>query len=108
MSSPALRTPTAFQCPLCRERDNDVKDSRPSTDGFVRRRRYCNSCSTSFTTVEVPIDLWKDEALERDLSAAHSALTEVIKSFNTLRRIQRERRKSIKARTLQIKDLPHA
>lgn len=42
-----------MKCPFCGHPDTQVKDSRPSEDGStIRRRRYCGSCNSRFTTFE--------------------------------------------------------
>ena len=42
-----------MRCPFCAHEDSQVKDSRPSEDGAViRRRRQCEACSARFTTFE--------------------------------------------------------
>ncbi len=42
-----------MKCPFCSHPDTQVKDSRPSEDGVtIRRRRFCPSCSSRFTTFE--------------------------------------------------------
>ncbi len=42
-----------MKCPYCSQPDTQVKDSRPSDDGLaIRRRRYCPSCNSRFTTFE--------------------------------------------------------
>lgn len=42
-----------MRCPFCNAEDTQVKDSRPSDDKFsVRRRRFCDKCSSRFTTIE--------------------------------------------------------
>jgi len=42
-----------MRCPFCGDHDTQVKDSRPAEDGAaIRRRRYCNACSSRFTTFE--------------------------------------------------------
>jgi len=42
-----------MKCPFCGHEDTQVKDSRPSEDGStIRRRRYCTSCNSRFTTFE--------------------------------------------------------
>lgn len=42
-----------MKCPFCGFADTQVKDSRPSDDGTtIRRRRYCPSCESRFTTSE--------------------------------------------------------
>lgn len=40
-------------CPHCQSPDNGVKDSRPAPGNQIRRRRYCDTCKTNFTTYEV-------------------------------------------------------
>ncbi|NDF11503.1 MAG: transcriptional repressor NrdR [Proteobacteria bacterium] len=42
-----------MHCPFCGFEDTQVKDSRPSEDGAaIRRRRFCTSCESRFTTFE--------------------------------------------------------
>lgn len=42
-----------MKCPFCAHDDTNVKDSRPSDDGrVIRRRRECPSCQRRFTTFE--------------------------------------------------------
>ncbi len=42
-----------MRCPFCGHQDTNVKDSRPSDDGrVIRRRRECPECSRRFTTFE--------------------------------------------------------
>lgn len=42
-----------MKCPFCGNNDTQVKDSRPSEDGStIRRRRFCPSCNSRFTTFE--------------------------------------------------------
>jgi transcriptional repressor NrdR len=42
-----------MRCPFCSHEDTQVKDSRPSEDGSsIRRRRFCPSCNSRFTTFE--------------------------------------------------------
>lgn len=42
-----------MRCPFCGNSDTQVKDSRPSEDGLtIRRRRFCASCNSRFTTFE--------------------------------------------------------
>lgn len=42
-----------MRCPFCGNNDTQVKDSRPSEDNAtIRRRRYCTSCGSRFTTFE--------------------------------------------------------
>ena len=46
-----------MRCPFCANAESQVKDSRPSEDGAViRRRRFCTECGGRFTTFErVPL-----------------------------------------------------
>ncbi|WP_019221997.1 transcriptional regulator NrdR [Bartonella senegalensis] len=42
-----------MRCPYCQYEDTQVKDSRPSEEGTViRRRRVCSVCGGRFTTFE--------------------------------------------------------
>ena len=42
-----------MKCPFCSHDDTQVKDSRPSEDGkVIRRRRECDACGRRFTTFE--------------------------------------------------------
>lgn len=42
-----------MRCPFCGNDDTQVKDSRPTEDNAtIRRRRYCTSCGSRFTTFE--------------------------------------------------------
>jgi transcriptional repressor NrdR len=42
-----------LRCPFCSHAESQVKDSRPSEDGAViRRRRFCTECGGRFTTFE--------------------------------------------------------
>lgn len=42
-----------MRCPFCLKEDTQVKDSRPSDDGVItKRRRLCNNCGSRFTTIE--------------------------------------------------------
>ncbi len=42
-----------MKCPFCSNSDTQVKDSRPSDDNkVIRRRRECISCHRRFTTFE--------------------------------------------------------
>ncbi|MHC4137963.1 MAG: transcriptional regulator NrdR [Planctomycetota bacterium] len=42
-----------MQCPYCKENDDRVVNSRPSTDGtYVKRRRECTPCGRRYTTYE--------------------------------------------------------
>ena len=42
-----------MQCPFCNNDDTEVKDSRPTENNtVVRRRRVCGGCGARFTTFE--------------------------------------------------------
>jgi len=42
-----------MRCPFCGHEDTQVKDSRPTEENAtIRRRRYCPSCGSRFTTFE--------------------------------------------------------
>ena len=42
-----------MRCPFCGHGDTQVKDSRPTEDNAaIRRRRFCPSCGSRFTTFE--------------------------------------------------------
>lgn len=42
-----------MRCPFCGNDDTQVKDSRPTDDNAaIRRRRFCQSCGSRFTTFE--------------------------------------------------------
>jgi len=41
-----------MRCPYCGNADTQVKDSRPTEDGAIRRRRTCPDCGGRFTTFE--------------------------------------------------------
>lgn len=42
-----------MRCPFCGNIETQVKDSRTSDDGeSIKRRRYCTSCDSRFTTFE--------------------------------------------------------
>ena len=42
-----------MRCPYCNDEDTQVKDSRPTEDNSViRRRRACTQCAARFTTFE--------------------------------------------------------
>ncbi len=41
-----------MRCPFCTCMETQVKDSRPSEDGTIKRRRFCPECASRFTTYE--------------------------------------------------------
>lgn len=104
MTTPTIKTLTAFRCPLCRDYDNEVKDSRPRSDGYIWRKRYCRSCSSAFSTVEIPVDLWTTGQIDAELSRAAEALTSAVNTFNTLRKAYRSVRKSANAKNIYTRE----
>lgn len=48
-----------YRCTQCGNGRTDVKDSRPTEEGNVRRRRSCQHCKAKFTTIEVPLELYR-------------------------------------------------
>ena len=47
-------------CPKCGAGDLVIVETRPR-HGIVRRRRRCIWCDHRFTTVEMPLDTYKEE-----------------------------------------------
>lgn len=41
-----------MKCPFCEFNDTQVKDSRPTEDGAIKRRRQCPKCLARFITHE--------------------------------------------------------
>lgn len=88
---PEVQKHGSYRCPLCRERMTQVKDSRPTEEGYIRRRRYCESCASSFSTIEVPADKTTTPGEIHALSAQTSkAFTETVRHFNALNRAIRK------------------
>lgn len=48
------------RCPHCANPHSDVKDSRPTTNGSVRRRRCCRACKRRWSTIEISISDYED------------------------------------------------
>lgn len=62
-----------YPCPAC-DKLTQVKDSRRTVEGFMRRRRVCE-CGFRFITVETPIGL-EEPKVEQAREALDVALTE--------------------------------
>lgn len=77
-----------YLCPLCAvSARTDVIDSRPTPDGFQRRRRYCNECKQRFTTIEIPDEVFTNETakgIALQMRKARTALNAFIAEFNLL------------------------
>ncbi|MDI9349868.1 MAG: transcriptional regulator NrdR [Candidatus Symbiobacter sp.] len=55
-----------MRCPFCGAANSSVKDSRPSDDdSVIRRRRACESCGSRFTTFE-RVQLREITVIKRD------------------------------------------
>lgn len=78
------------RCPTCREQNTSVKDSRPSPEGYTRRRRVCNSCGSVWSTLEVPEQARVTVDLSAALVRATDSMNRAIGDFNALRRAIRE------------------
>jgi hypothetical protein len=68
-----------FACTDCGSQNTYVRDSRPRSDGGIRRRRRCENCGARFTTWEVPVGDAADF-----LSMAASAKDSVVKQAQEL------------------------
>lgn len=76
----------SFRCPNCLNERSEVLDSRPTVEGLVRRRRYCQSCTKRFSTVEVPLEWMESLEFVPLLDAASAAFNNAVEKFNHLRR----------------------
>jgi len=100
----ALSLPiSGFRCPVCLECNTDVRDSRPRTDGYIYRRRYCNSCTTPISTVEIPADLWSALDVHGSMTKAALSLNDAIRHFNAAKRATREAHRSRGAEIIRRK-----
>lgn len=73
LAQTAIRRPAEHKlglaCPACRGRITVVRDSRPTDDHtLIRRRRACFDCDHAWTTYEVPAEVLA--ALEEEAAAA--------------------------------------
>lgn len=74
-------------CPACRYSECGVIDSRPS-DGFIRRRRKCDSCGCRFNTVEVIVADF-DLRNPRDMYNLKASLNRISRRRNSREDVQR-------------------
>ncbi len=81
---------TGFRCTSCSQHTTRVTDSRPTSDGLVRRRHSCAACNVRFTTLEVPAEWWEGHDHTALSIALRDTLTEAVKRFNLLHRAIKE------------------
>ena len=71
-----------MRCPFCSFIDSQVKDSRPSQDhAAIRRRRFCPSCGSRFTTFE-RVQLRELTVVKRDDSRTPFEQDKLMRSIN--------------------------
>jgi len=71
-----------LRCPFCSFIDTQVKDSRPSQDhAAIRRRRFCPSCGSRFTTFE-RVQLRELTVVKRDDSRTPFERDKLMRSIN--------------------------
>ena len=71
-----------MRCPFCGHNDTQVKDSRPTEDGSsIRRRRFCPSCASRFTTFE-RVQLRELTVVKRDNTRTPFERDKLIRSIN--------------------------
>ena len=71
-----------MRCPFCSFIDTQVKDSRPSQDhAAIRRRRFCPSCGSRFTTFE-RVQLRELTVVKRDDSRTPFERDKLMRSIN--------------------------
>ena len=71
-----------MRCPFCSFIDTQVKDSRPSQDhAAIRRRRFCPSCGSRFTTFE-RVQLRELTVVKRDDSRTPFERDKLLRSIN--------------------------
>ena len=64
-----------MRCPFCGHEDTQVKNSRPTDDNSaIRRRRYCPSCGSRFTTFE-RVQLRELTVVKKNGQRVHSTAT---------------------------------
>lgn len=78
---------TGFACVSCSQHTTKVMDSRPTAEGYTRRRHACQACNHRFTTIEVPLELWKNTDLREEATSAREALAVLVEKFNSLNRV---------------------
>ncbi len=71
-----------MRCPFCSFVDTQVKDSRPTQDhAAIRRRRFCSSCGSRFTTFE-RVQLRELTVVKRDNSRNPFERDKLMRSIN--------------------------
>jgi len=71
-----------LRCPFCSFVDTQVKDSRPTQDhAAIRRRRFCSSCGSRFTTFE-RVQLRELTVVKRDNSRNPFERDKLMRSIN--------------------------
>ena len=71
-----------MRCPFCSCVDTQVKDSRPSQDhAAIRRRRFCPSCGSRFTTFE-RVQLRELTVVKRDNTRTPFERDKLMRSIN--------------------------
>ena len=71
-----------MRCPFCSFIDTQVKDSSPSQDhAAIRRRRFCPSCGSRFTTFE-RVQLRELTVVKRDDSRTPFERDKLMRSIN--------------------------
>ena len=77
-----MRGGRTLRCPFCSFIDTQVKDSRPSQDhAAIRRRRFCPSCGSRFTTFE-RVQLRELTVVKRDDSRTPFERDKLLRSIN--------------------------
>lgn len=70
-----------MKCPFCLFPDSQVKDSRPSEDGLIiKRRRLCTNCGGRFTTFE-RIEIREIKIIKRSGEIRHFDSSKLLKSI---------------------------
>ncbi len=77
------------RCLECSATNSSVIDSRPTLDGFTRRRRKCNACGHRWPTIEIPERSFTSVDLGASLASATRAMNLMVAEFNNLRRAVR-------------------
>ncbi len=71
-----------MRCPFCSCVDTQVKDSRPTQDhAAIRRRRFCPSCGSRFTTFE-RVQLRELTVVKRDNTRTPFERDKLMRSIN--------------------------
>ena len=71
-----------MRCPFCSCVDTQVKDSRPTQDhAAIRRRRFCPSCGSRFTTFE-HVQLRELTVVKRDNTRTPFERDKLMRSIN--------------------------